>query len=235
MWNEVWLAIAAGAMAGAASAPHCFAMCGPLSLFAVSGPGSTPSRIARHQLGRLGAYGAVGAVAGTGSGALTALLAPRATAIALAAIVAGAMIFAAIRLVRPAGPTLVKLGRRPRTASVFSRLPREPLWIGAFSALLPCGALYTAVMAAAGAGTWLGGSATMAAFAIVSGLGLVLSAIFGERLRISARGRWILAAILFAGAIGVVLRPILATERGAACHEQAYGCATDAREEGGAP
>jgi sulfite exporter TauE/SafE len=233
--DHTWLVIVSGLLAGAASAPHCFAMCGPLALFSVAGGarGSAPARIARYQLGRLGAYAVVGAIAGVSGGALTAWLAPRPTAIALALVVAAAMIFAAIRLVRTSpGKPLVTLrtqrSRPPLSARIFAYVPREPLWIGAFSALLPCGALYTAVLLAVGAGAWTSGALVMIAFAITSGLGLLASAAIGERARTSKLGRRILAAVLIAGALVVVLRPVLSEDGAAACHgahqEPAYGC-----------
>ena len=59
----------------------------------------------------------------------------------------------------------------------------------------------------------------MSAFALVSGVGLASSAFFGQRARVSIRGRRLLAAALIVGAIVVVLRPLLASDdEPPACH-----------------
>lgn len=222
--SALWITLAAGALAGLASAPHCFAMCGPLALFAVTGGarGSTPWRVARYQLGRLLSYVTLGAIAGSSGGAITAALPPRATAVALSLVVAGAMLFAALRLVRPARrATLVPLrrtrGRPPLASRLLACAPREPAWIGAVSALLPCGTLYAAVLIAAGSGTGSAGAAAMGAFAITSGLGLLASAALGERARASLFGRRVLAGVLVVGALVALMRPLLAGD-GAHCH-----------------
>ena len=221
--SDAWLALGAGAIAGALSIPHCVAMCGPLAAFA-GGERSAPWRIGRYQLGRLGAYALLGALAGSSSGALATFVAPRWAAVALAILLAAAMLLAAARLLRrPGGTGLVQLRRSkpgvPWIARVLALAPREPSIVGALTALLPCGALYTAVLIAAGTGRWHAGALAMSAFALASGVGLASSAFFGQRARVSTRGRHLLAAALIIGAIVVVLRPILASEEPPACHD----------------
>ena len=104
-------------------------------------------------------------------------------------------------------------------ARVLALAPREPSIVGALTALLPCGALYTAVLIAAGTGAWHEGALAMSAFALASGVGLASSAFFGQRARVSTRGRRILAAALIVGALVVVLRPLLASDdEPPACH-----------------
>src|SRR5690606_6332096 len=142
-----WMALGAGALAGGLSIPHCVAMCGPLAAFAAGEKGSW-RRIARYQLGRLGSYVALGIAAGSSGGALASLVAPRWAAIALSFFLAAAMVLAAVRLLGPGEARLVQLGRRrpgtPWIARLLARLPREPALVGAVTALLPCGALYSA-------------------------------------------------------------------------------------------
>jgi sulfite exporter TauE/SafE len=222
------LAIASGLVAGAASAPHCLGMCGPLAVFAAgSAPTRDHARIARHQLGRLLAYAALGAVAGGSGGAIVRALAPGWVSLALAILLAIGMSIAAIRLVRPARAAArpLSIGTRPRTplvVRVLGRLPREPMLIGALSALLPCGALYAALVIAASAGTSAIGAATMAAFAVTSGIGLLAAGWIARRAS-SPRARHTIAALLAVGAMIVVARPVAqALQRDAeappACH-----------------
>jgi uncharacterized protein len=229
MLMNLYVALASGAIAGLASAPHCFAMCGPLAVFA-SGAGdarAARARALRYQLGRLASYAALGAIAGSGGAALASLAPPTWANILLALVLAGAMLFSAWRLYRPAGgvPKLSRVSSsRPKTslaARAFALLPREPLAIGAMSALLPCGALYAAAMIAVGSGSGSAGAVAMAAFALVSGVGLLAFAWLGAKARMSRRARHILALVLIAGAAVVIARPLLARERCPACHSHA--------------
>lgn len=225
--SELWLALGAGAAAGAAagalSIPHCVAMCGPLAAFAGGSGASFPWRLARYQVGRLGAYTLLGVVAGSSGSALAAFATPRWAAVVLAVLFAAAMVLAAARLLRREGtPGLVSLGRKKRgtpwIARLLARLPKEPAFVGGLTALLPCGALYSAALIAAGTGAWSSGGLAMSAFAVTSGVGLASSAFFGQRARVSARGRRLLAAVLLLGALVVVLRPLLAEDEAPACH-----------------
>lgn len=221
--SNTWMALGAGALAGGLSIPHCIAMCGPLAVFA-AGEKPSPSRIARYQLGRLGAYAVLGAVAGSSGGALASFVTPRWAAVLLSGLVAAAMVLAAVRLLRrpTRDATLVSLGKKrrraPLVARVLARVPREPTAFGALTALLPCGALYSAVLVAAGMGAWQAGALAMSAFASTSGLGLASSAILGQRAQVSPRGRRVLAAALLVGAVVLVARPIVVTPEQPACH-----------------
>jgi len=210
-----WLAIASGLALGASSAPHCFAMCGPLATFAAgTDPGARIARILRHQLGRLAAYALLGAVAAASGAWIANMLAPRWASIALGAVLALGMLAMAFELagVRMRGPRTVVLGRAPRTplvTRVLGRLPREPMLVGAISALLPCGALYGGLLVASGMGSAALGAAAMIAFAAASGLGLVAATSFASLAR-SGTARRVLAVALVAGAALVVSRPIAA-------------------------
>lgn len=220
------MSIVSGLIAGAASAPHCLAMCGPLAAFA-AGPAPTVDhgRIARHQLGRLVAYAALGAAVGASGGALARALAPDWASLALGLVLAAGMVMMAVRLVRPSTGAArpITIGRRAHTpliTRVLGRLPREPMLIGALSAVLPCGALYSALLIAASAGSGASGAASMAAFAVTSGVGLLAAGWLARKPR-SERGRRGIAAILMVGALIVVARPLahaLAPDAPPACH-----------------
>jgi hypothetical protein len=227
------LAIAAGAAAGFASIPHCAGMCGPLAAFA-------GGRGARAQLGyqggRLASYGGLGALAGASGGVLGDALPERWGSALLSFGLALALALAARRLWRGARreePALLQLGSTKRASTLveraFARLPERPFLLGALSALLPCGALYAAVLAAAGTGGPHFGAASMMTFAIVSGLGLALVGAVASkvRARIAAGAdalflSRILATALLVGAIVLAVRPVVAHQEPAAtCHDPA--------------
>jgi sulfite exporter TauE/SafE len=221
-----WIPIVSGLVAGAASAPHCLAMCGPLAAFAAGDvEASARARIARHQLGRLVAYAVLGAIAGGSGAAVVGALAPASVSLVLGGLLALGMLAAAVRLVRrPRAERPVVLRRsRPRTplaARVIGRLPREPMLIGALSAILPCGALYSALLIAASAGSIGAGAAAMASFALASGVGLLAAGWMAERAT-SELGRRGIAALLVLGAVIVVARPIgqaLSPDASPVCH-----------------
>jgi sulfite exporter TauE/SafE len=223
---NAWWAIASGLALGIASAPHCFAMCGPLAAFAAgTEPSTRATRIARHQLGRLLAYAALGAVAAESGAWVARLVAPRWMSIVLGALLALGMLATAFELTRGRRASRpVALGRAPRTplvARVLNRLPREPMLVGAVAALLPCGSLYGGLLAASGTGSAANGAWAMAAFALASGVGLVAATSLASRAS-SLTARRVLASALVVGAMLVALRPIaVATQPSSAtsvCH-----------------
>lgn len=231
------LAIATGAAAGLASVPHCAGMCGPLAAFA---GGSGARAQLRYQGGRLASYAALGALAGASGGILGDALPARWGSALLSFGLALALALAALRLwgaegrgARGAGLGLVPLGREKRPATLveraFARVPRHPFALGVASALLPCGALYAAALAAAGSGTALFGAASMMTFALVSGVGLAAVGAVASRVREMIAGgadarflSRVLATALLVGAIVLVVRPIVALgDEPAACHDPA--------------
>lgn len=153
---------------------HCVGMCSPFVLFVsrrYSPPGGgrlaalaaqgwyTAGRIATYAVlgGLAGAFGAVVQTAGAFMGVQRAAL-----------IVAGAVLVlwavaALSDLARiDAGGTL--FGRV--TGRLKGRVPGHPLAVGLFLGLLPCGFLYSAVVAAVGRGGVLEGAAALALFGI---------------------------------------------------------------------
>lgn len=240
----LFTALATGALAGLMSLPHCVAMCGPYAGFAcaVGGPEHASQRALRFLTGRVVAYALLGAlVAGTG-GVATSWLPPEWASIALAASLALGMISLAWRLVRPAAPVKTSLVTlrvpSPRTSALTAReVPDAPArarteprlaariatsatGLGALMGLFPCGALYAALLVAAGTGSALTGGATLIGFALTSGLALGLS---GWVARVSSamdlHTRRVLGLALIVGAVILVVRP-LTSDEGAAptCH-----------------
>ncbi|MBK8170689.1 MAG: sulfite exporter TauE/SafE family protein [Sandaracinaceae bacterium] len=215
--NALTLAIAAGIGAGLLAIPHCALMCGPLAAFACRG--STESakvsqRFYLHQLGRLLGYVLVGALVG-GLGARVAQLLPvRYTAAVLSWWFAAALAFAALRAWRattPRSPAVVTLRRKNTlVTNVFARIARHPFLVGTATALLPCGAFYSALLLAAGTTSATNGGVLMASFALASGPGLAGAVWMAGRARglFGARSTKVLAAALAVGAIVMIVRPI---------------------------
>lgn len=218
----LWMPVVSGLAAGAASAPHCLAMCGPLAIYASRRDDS--AAMARYQVGRLLAYASLGSLAGWSGRVVANSLASQSwVQLLLSAFLAGGMLIMALRLVRPTLPSgLIRLGRGPKlslASKLFQWLPHDPVWLGAISALLPCGALYSALLIASSAGSASGGAASMSAFAMSSGLGLI-SAGWVARLQTSKSGRIAIASLLVFGSIAVIARPTYAAITGdpTACH-----------------
>lgn len=197
-------AIVAGAAAGLASVPHCAGMCGPLAAFACrGGKNATLS----YQGGRLFGYASAGALAGFAGTVITDWMStPWAQALLSWSLALG-LGLTAHRLwlagaSKPAQP-LVQLGTKKKPS------PWRPALFGLATTFLPCGALIAALMLAAGSGSALAGSLTMAAFAAISGLALLGAGLLAGKLQsVGATAKRGLAIALALGAIVLVLRPI---------------------------
>lgn len=231
--------IAAGAVAGLASIPHCMGMCGPL----VAGVCAGKRDGARYQLGRTLSYAAIGALAG---GVVALSMSPLTTGVAsrvLSAMMVLGLLWVAVRLVWiPKGrtvaadgvahesATLVPLRPKPRSgASRWARRVRpflaSPLLVGALSALLPCAALLNMGVLAAASGSVAAGALTGVAFATTTGAGLATSVWASSQLRQSRAGSLVMAGVLVLGAGIVTLRAVPSPvggpssgQPGAACH-----------------
>ncbi len=226
-------ALGAAAVAGLASVPHCAARCGPVSTFA----GKSAGAAARYHAGRLAGYAVAGAIAGASGELVEATLPARWGSAILSLTLAASLAIAARRLWRDPAPRdgLVSIGRRPRRARrsdrVFAWMPKRPLTLGLMTALLPCGALYSALLIAASSGSAIYGAASMITFATLSGLGLaVVSAVAVKVAGLAKRGvetlfmRRIIATALVIGAVLFVVRPIVAlTQPEPSCHASAHG------------
>ena len=221
-------ALAAAAASGLASIPHCAGMCGPLAACA-SGRAAW-----RYHVARSIAYGVLGAVAGTAGSELVGALDVRWGNALVSWTLALALGLGAYRLWRgrEAGGTTVRLGVAPRRPSLADRAMNRamrwagdhPAGLGALTALLPCGALYSALLVAAAAGSGLAGGLAMLVFALVSGIGLALVSLLAARLRGGlGPGRAparVLASVLLVGALLLAVRPVAALRAPdpASCH-----------------
>lgn len=156
------------------SAAHCVGMCAPFVMIVsrrYGRPSGTHAPFAAqlwYTAGRLITYAALGALAG----ALGGLVQIAGGLIGLqraAAIVAGAvlMLWGAASLGQVAGSTSAASrwfsGVSTRLAR---RMPGHPLSVGLFLGLLPCGLLYSAVIAAAALGGPLRGGLALAMFGL---------------------------------------------------------------------
>jgi sulfite exporter TauE/SafE len=209
--------VAAGALAGLSSTPHCAAMCGPLAALACRGADRVSAgRAARYHLGRAAGYAALGSIAGVaGARAIGALssIAGRWGAAAISWAVAAALLIAALRTWRPPARAVappIRLGaRRPDLRGrLLAILPRGPFALGLATALLPCGALFAALALAAASGGALLGATAMLAFVGSSGLGLLAIGALAGRADRRPWSRRTLAVGLAVGAVVLVARPL---------------------------
>ena len=232
----------AGGIAGLASIPHCAGMCGPLAGFAC-GRSSAGHGALRYQAGRVISYGLLGLAAGSVGEALSSRLAGGWPAAMVSWSLAFALALAALRLWRRAfvGSTLVALrpSRGPswlsrwRPERLFRLIPREPLFFGLLTGLLPCGALAAAVAIAAGSHSATGGAATMIAFSATSGLGLIGLGWIVSRLRAFSHpvGRQTGAVVLMVASVLFVIRPISGLRaEPESCHSGAHTSSEAAAE-----
>jgi sulfite exporter TauE/SafE len=187
----------------------------------------------RYQVGRLCGYAFAGSIAGqigavASIDAIPPLLFP--------VLVAGALFAMALRpwLRSNGATTLVQLQRAApqsrRTWNTLARLlPRDPLLLGALTALLPCGALATGLLLAAASGNAARGALTMLGFALTSAIGVLASSwimirIAGVR-RLTATRAW--SAVLLLLGMLVLWRPLHAASADADPHagpHAAYRC-----------
>jgi sulfite exporter TauE/SafE len=233
-------ALATGALAGLVSLPHCVAMCGPYAAFACAAGGPGSGTTARFLVGRAVGYSILGAIVGGSGSVVVGWLPPRWASVALAATLALGMLSLAWRLVRSPTPeaALVPLRRSrtsatpsapaapsgtdaaPTRASGLSRIRGSSGVLGALMALFPCGALYAALLVAAGTASAWTGAGAMLGFALSSSVALGAS---GWVARLSStmdlHTRRVLGAALIVGAIVLVVRPLTSEpHQPAVCH-----------------
>jgi uncharacterized protein len=209
--NAVWIvAVLTGAGLAAAASMHCLAMCGPLTAAAQARGGSRAG--VRYLLGRLGSYVTLGALAGSVGQGLLATRWARWVEALLAWSLALILLYAAggfFGLAR--APKLLQLGRAPRV-SLASRLlaaaAHDPLLLGAASALLPCAALFGALVASAAFGRGELGALSMAGFALLTSPALLGAAQLGRLAQLGPRGKRALGGMLVLGALVTAWRPV---------------------------
>lgn len=195
---------------GLAGGPHCIAMCGAACSGVIRGAGAQPAAgMWTFQAGRLLGYSAAGAAAGLAVqsfawlSAHTAALRPAWTLFHVAVLAWGLMLLARAR--QPAWIESTGRGLWQRVRPLAQRRGGL-LTSGALWTFMPCGLLYSALLVASLSGGALQGAASMALFALGSGisLGLAPQALrwlqqLGNRLRLEG-GTRIAGALLAATA-----------------------------------
>lgn len=220
MSNPWWIASATGIGLAVASLSHCALMCGPVAAHAGASRGAF-----RYLVGRFASYTLLGTIAGSVGEALGELGPARWIEAFMSWSIAIALALAAARLLAPAQshPGLVPMGKKgkPGLASrALSSVASDSLLLGLASALLPCGVLYTALLAAAAQQSAAAGALTMATFNLVSGAALLGVAQLARGFSLRMEGRRALGVLLAAGAVLLVLRPLpsLSAEELPPCH-----------------
>jgi len=215
---ELALPAMSGVLLGVSSMPHCAAMCGPLTA-AVCGAKPERSASWRYQIGRLLGYGFAGHLAGQAGRVLEPLGSGPWPQRLFLALVVGSTLWVAARLLWPAARDVVPAGRLVRSGGRaggfgFARLlPREPAVLGALTALLPCGALYAALLLAAATRNAQAGMLLMLGFCATSGVAITLVSTLVQRLDPTRRrfGARFAAVALVLSASFWLVRPIYAS------------------------
>lgn len=173
------LALGTAFAAGLLGSTHCVAMCGGLAAaLGTQRHSASPTRPLLYQLGRVASYGTAGAIVGSlGTVAGVAFEASQWNEVlrlgtALLVVMIGLNIALGSRRrglwLRAPERWGALLWRR--IAPLASRLPAQPamraLTLGLIWGWLPCGLVYSVLLAAAFAGSALAGGATMIAFGL---------------------------------------------------------------------
>lgn len=218
-------AMLSGATLGLVNLVHCASMCGPLSSAVCLRAGR--QGLARYQVGRALSYVFIGALSGHLGRALSLLTPSHVSIWVVATLTAAACLLTARALLRagsdPSALVQLRASSEPRRTrrSLFAVLlplvPRDPFVFGLLSALLPCGVLASAVLAAVASGSAPNGSLLMAGFAAVSGSAVLAAGLVTQHVprRYAPAFRRVVAAALVAAAALAVARPIQATARSA--------------------
>jgi hypothetical protein len=211
------LLLAAGT-AGLASTAHCAAMCGPLAAAACSQRGREGLRAGvSYGLGRVVSYMVTGALTGTAGGVLLRTLRGDSVKKAVALAIGASLVVTALRVLRVQGEQALVPLRRAKDAV------RPPAMLaGVLTGFLPCGALASALVLAAGAASGWGGALVMVTFALASMPGIVAALAAGRMLsslfaRMAAL-RYLVASMLVLTALWIAARPWTMPERTCHCH-----------------
>jgi uncharacterized protein len=152
---------------------HCVGMCSPFVLFvsrrygAEAGARASVVAQAWYTAGRIVTYAILGALAGALGGVVQ-------KAGVFVGVQRGALVLAGAVLVAWSAAALADVARFEVGGGLFARvvgtvkgrMPGHPLAIGLFLGLLPCGFLYSAVVAAVGRGGALEGALGLALFGL---------------------------------------------------------------------
>lgn len=156
------------------SAAHCVGMCAPFVMIVSrrygvpEGRHSALAAQAWYTAGRIVTYALLGALAGA-LGGLVQIAGGLLGLQRAAAVVAGAVlvVWGIVSLGHRATPAHAYGGWFSRVSGRFAgRMPAHPLSVGLFLGLLPCGLLYSAVVASVALGGPVTGAAALAAFGL---------------------------------------------------------------------
>jgi hypothetical protein len=188
---------------------HCVGMCSPFVLLVArryGAPGGWAPAVAPqlwYAAGRILTYAALGAAAGALGGAVE--LAGSLLGVQRAAsVVAGAVLVVhAILALAGAGPLSRSQGGRffsRVSATLGRRVPGHPLALGLLLGLLPCGLLYSALIAAVSRGGPLPGALALVAFGLgtapsLLGVSLADGLLARRRAWLDGLARWFLLAM----------------------------------------
>lgn len=154
---------------------HCVGMCSPFVLFVARryvppGAGRAAAFMAQlwYTLGRVMTYATLGAIAGAFGGIVelagTLVGLQRAAAILAGAVLVASALAALSDLIpgfHPGGRVFARIAGR-----LTGRVPGHPLVMGLFLGLLPCGLIYSALIAAVARGGPLEGATALAVFGL---------------------------------------------------------------------
>ncbi|GAB6042028.1 sulfite exporter TauE/SafE family protein [Endothiovibrio diazotrophicus] len=215
-------------LVGLSSTPHCFGMCGGITgALTVCLPAEARERkhrllpfLAAYNSGRIASYIAAGAIAGSLGGASSVALGDATAHLLLRAFAAAVLISVGLhlagwlpglsaleRLGAPLWRRLSPLGRKllPVTTSL------RALAYGVVWGWLPCGVVYSGLLAAAGTGSAASGALFMLAFGLGTLPGLFTMGLFSGWLIGMGRDprlrRAVGIAIIAATLVGVVFAP----------------------------
>ena len=186
--------IGVGLLMGAASSPHCAAMCAAPCTAALGrcGAARPACALAAWHAGRGLGYAGAGAVAAASVGLLaraadaSRVLAPFWTLLQVALLVFGVALIWRGRLPRWVDAAGQRVARRSQAASSVIRFTPRGVPLAAATGVawtaLPCGMLYAALAIAALAPDPLGGAGVMAAYAAGSSIGLFAAPLVLRRL-----------------------------------------------------
>lgn len=236
------LTLLAALLAGVLGSVHCTAMCGGIAAALGAGPGGARRnrQLLLYHLGRIASYGTAGAIAGAlGAAAGYALTISRWSEIlrlATAAVIVVIGLDIALsgtsraRWLRLPERWGARLWRRVAPHSRMS-LPAAPgaraLALGLLWGWLPCGLVYSVLLAAAVAGGAASGAAVMIAFGLGTAPAMAGLSYLGARLpRPGGSLARLLGAVLVACGLWTAAMPIAALS-GAGEHHHAAAAARD--------
>lgn len=220
------LTLLAALVIGLAGSPHCLGMCGGIAASLGTGirGGSAPRRWSlalAYNLGRIASYAFLGGVVALlVSSAGTTLHVPG-WAVVLRLLTAAVLIAVAAHLLfQWQGLRRIEVlgGWVWRRVGGYARrllpveTPGQALLLGALWGWLPCGLVYTVLVAAAVSGSALTGAATMAAFGLGTLPAMTGVAVFGQALRrwqASRSARYATGGLLLVFGLWTAVTPLM--------------------------